>query len=215
MRRTNCLTAVLVFLASTASAEDHMIGARVGLLGLGVEYGYRLSDRLTVRFGLNGSGIDFDETESGIDYAFDLNFDSLSASIDVHPMKGAFRVSAGLLKNDTELKAVGRTSSPVTIGDEVYQPSDIGTLSGAIGFDGTAPYLGVGWDFMHEKKVGISFDMGIVSQGAPIVTLSASGPIADDPAFMQDIEAERLELQNSLDDLDLYPYAMLGVLVRF
>jgi len=215
MRHLTALTLALMLLATTAKAEDHAIGARIGLLGLGVDYGYRISDRLTVRVGLNGSGFDFDETESGINYAFDLDFDSLSAGIDFHPFTGAFRVSGGFLKNDNKLTAIGGTSEPVTIGDNVYQPSDIGTLSGSMGFDGTAPYLSFGWDFLREKKVGMSLEFGFVDQGAPIVGLSASGPIASDTDFIADLEAERLELQDSLDDLDIWPFAMLGFVVRF
>ena len=45
--------------------------------------------------------------------------------------------------------------------------------------------------------------------------MRADGPIASDPQFMDDLAAETLELQQSLDDLDVYPYAMFGVVVRF
>jgi hypothetical protein len=32
---------------------------------------------------------------------------------------------------------------------------------------------------------------------------------------MDDIETERRELESDLDDLDIYPFAMLGLVVRF
>jgi len=215
MRHLTALTIALMLFGTSARAEDHAIGARMGLLGIGVEYSYKINERLIVRGGLNGSGLDFDETESGIDYAFDLDFDSMAIGVDFHPFTGAFRVSGGFLKNDNALTAVGQLTSSVTIGNDTYDPNDVGTLSGSVGFDSTAPYLAVGWDFLHDKKVGMSFELGLVKQGAPVVSLSASGPIASDPDFMDDIEAERAELESDLDDLDVYPFAMLGLVVRF
>jgi hypothetical protein len=207
--------AVGLLVSAEASAENHAIGGRIGNLGLGVEYSYRLNERLTVRAGLNGSGFSFSETESGIDYSFDLDFDSLYAGIDVHPLKGKFRVSVGALQNDSGLSATGLLAQSVTVGGTTYQAEDVGTLFGRVGFDSVAPYLGVGWDWLHDRKVGVALDIGVLSQGSPIVTLGANGPIASDPDFISDLATERAELQASLDDLDLYPYAMFGFVVRF
>jgi hypothetical protein len=200
---------------TTARAENQAVGFRVGMLGLGVEYTYRLTDRIAVRGGLNGSTFSFDESDAGIDYGFDLDFDSMSVGIDVHPLKGKFRVSAGLLRNDSGLRATAAPAQNFTIGDTTYAASDVGTLSGRIGFDSTAPYFGVGWDWLHDKKVGVALDIGVLNQGAPVVSLSADGPIANDPGFRDDLATETAELQASLDDLDVYPYAMFGVVVRF
>ena len=102
------IVSIMVFagFSTQALAQDHAVGFRVGMLGLGVEYAYRVSDRISVRGGLNGSGVSFDETESGIDYGFDLDFDSVSVGVDVYPLKSKFRVSAGALKNDSGLSAI-------------------------------------------------------------------------------------------------------------
>jgi hypothetical protein len=215
MRYLFGLVACGLIVITEAAAENHAVGGRVGLLGIGVEYSYRLNDRISVRGGLNGSGLSFDETESGIDYTFDLDFDSLYAGVDIHPLKGKFRVSVGALQNDSGLSATGLLVQNVTVGDTTYQASDVGTLYGRVGFDSVAPFVGFGWDWLHDKKVGLALDIGVLNQGSPAVTLGATGPIADDPGFISDLETERAELQQSLDDLDLYPYAMLGFVVRF
>jgi hypothetical protein len=209
------LVAVGLVICTEAAAEDHTIGGRVGLLGVGVEYSYRLNDRIVFRGGLNRSGLSFDETESGIDYTFDLDFDTLYAGVDVHPLKGKFRVSVGAMQNDNGLSATGLLSGTVEVGDSTYQASDIGTLYGGIGFDSVAPYFGFGFDWLHDKKVGLALDIGVLRQGSPRVTLGATGPISADPGFQSDVATERAELQQSLDDFDLYPYAMLGFVVRF
>lgn len=215
MRRLMVLGIILAAGQPTAHAEDHAVGARIGLLGLGIEYAYRISDRISVRGGLNGSGMDFDDTESGIDYNFDLDFDSLSIGVDVHPFKGAFRVSGGFLRNDSALSAASLAALTYTVGDTTYPAAAVGTLRGRIGFDSTAPFVGVGFDWFRQKRVGFALDIGLLDQGAPEVTLSADGPIASDPGFAQDLATEQAELQSSLDDLDVYPYAMFGVVVRF
>lgn len=219
MRRSLGLVAVCVSFSGAAFAQgdefEHAVGFRLGNLGLGVEYGYRLNELLTIRGGLNGSSYSFDDTESGIAYAFDLEFDSLSVGVDVHPLRGKFRISAGILQNDSGISAVAASAQSFDIGGSTYQPSEVGTLAGRVGFDSSAPYLGIGWDWMRQKKVGLTFEMGLVDQGAPIVSLAANGTLADTPGFMADLDAERVELQDSLDDLDVYPYAMLGIAVRF
>jgi Na+/H+-translocating membrane pyrophosphatase len=73
----------------------------------------------------------------------------------------------------------------------------------------------LGWDWLREKQVGITFEMGIVDQGPPKVSLDAYGPIASDPDFQADLAAEEAELRESVDDLDIYPYASFGVAIRF
>ena len=68
---------------------------------------------------------------------------------------------------------------------------------------------------MREKSFGVTLDLGVISQGSPGVTLSADGPILGDPQFIQDIATEELQLEDDLDDFDLYPFASLGFIFRF
>lgn len=217
MRMRLFLSAVagLTAIGGFAHAEPHAVGVKAGVLGLGVEYGYAVSDRLTVRVGLNGSEYGFDAEESGIDYDFDFVWDSKSIALDVHPMRGAFRVTGGLLFNDNRLDAVGRSDDEVTIGDTVYSVDQIGQLHGRVEFDDRAPFLGVGWDWSRGRRFGVSFDLGVARQGTPRVSLAATGPIAALPQFADDIEQERRELQEELDDFKVLPYATLGLVVRF
>jgi hypothetical protein len=215
MRRLFPVAMLFGAVSSHAFAEDQSVGARIGMLGIGVEYSYRLSDRIAIRGGLNGASFGFDDTESGIAYDFNLDFDSLSVGVDLHPLKGPFRVSVGALRNSSAIAASSTPIQPIDIGGTVYQPADVGSLLGSIAFDGTAPFLSVGWDFRFDKKLGMTFELGVVDQGGPVVTLEATGPIASDVQFMQDVATERLELEDAFADLDLYPFAMLGMAFRF
>jgi hypothetical protein len=203
--------------AVEALAEGHAVAVRVGALGIGPEYTYELNDRVAFRGGIYGAHLGFDDERSGIDYDFDVVWDSIAVGVDFHPLKSALRLSAGLLKNDNGLRAVARPTSNETIGDTTYTPSQIGTLNGSVGFDDTAPFLGVGWDWSREKRIfGMSFDIGMLDQGDPVVTLTGNGTLLGDPAFEQDINAEEAQLQSSLDgDVDLVPYLSLGFVFRF
>jgi len=68
---------------------------------------------------------------------------------------------------------------------------------------------------MQDKSFGVTLDIGVISQGSPAVTLAASGPILGDPQFANDIAAEELQLEDDLDDFDLFPFATVGFIFRF
>lgn len=212
---------VLVAAHSAALAEgDHTIAAKAGALGLGIEYGYRITERIGVRAGLNGAEFGFDAEESGIDYDFDLVWDSLSVAVDVHPFTGPFRVTAGVLRNDNRLEASSRSAGDITVGGTTYAPEEIGTVSARVDFDETAPFVGVGWDWSRKnRRFGMSFDLGLLDQGSPRVSLGADGPLLSDPMFADeiasDLAAEQAEFAEELEDLDLLPYLSVGFVIRF
>ncbi len=208
--------AAICLLPAAAWAGDNAIGIKAGALGLGVEYTRNLSDRWAIRGGINGSQLGFDGEESGIDYQFDFVWDSLSIGVDLHPFKSPFRLTAGILRNDNGLNGESRPTSNVTIGDTSYTPAQVGVLTSTVGFKQTAPFLGLGWDWSRKKRhFGMSFDVGVLDQGSPRVTLRGSGTLLGDPAFQQDIAAEEAQLRDSLSDLDLLPYVTVGFVIRF
>lgn len=216
IKRLSLCIALLTAHSAALAEGEHAIAAKAGALGLGIEYTYRATERISVRAGLNGSEYGFDAEESGIDYDFDLVWDSLSVAVDVHPFTGPFRLTAGVLRNDNRLEAVSRASGNVTVGDTTYTPQEIGSLSARVGFDDTAPFAGLGWDWSRKnRRFGVSFDLGLLDQGAPGVALVATGPVVSDPAFVDDIQAEQAELAAELDDFDLMPYATIGFVFRF
>ncbi|HEU4616612.1 MAG TPA: hypothetical protein VFV10_01150 [Gammaproteobacteria bacterium] len=205
-----------VLASVSAHAEKHDVAAKIGALGLGVEYGRAFGDRLALRVGLNGGGFGFDAEESGIAYDFDLSWDSLSAAVDFHPRAKALRVTAGLLRNGNGLDAVSRATSNVEVGSRVYTPDEVGTLRAETSFRSIAPFAGIGWDWSRSNRFfGVSFDLGVLDQGSPKVSLTADGGLVADPQFADDVAAEQAELNGSLKDFELVPYATLGFVFHF
>jgi hypothetical protein len=216
MLRKSVLVGLALLPASGSFAAEQAVGLKAGALGLGVEYTRELGERLAVRGGINGSQIGFDGQESGIDYQFDVVWDSLSVAFDFHPTKSPFRLTAGLLRNDNGLNAESRPAGDVTIGATTYTPAEVGVLHGTIDFDGTAPFLGLGWDWSRNKKVfGMSLDLGVLDQGTPHVVLAGTGTLLGDPTFEQDLRDEEAQLRDSLSNLDLLPYLTVGFVFRF
>jgi hypothetical protein len=207
--------ALLALPAPIALADGQAVGLKLGALGLGAEYTHELTDRIAVRGGLYGSQLGVDVEESGIRYEADVVWDSIVAGIDFHPLKSALRLSAGLIKNDNALELVSRPTAPQTIGDTTYTPAQIGALEGAVGFDGTASFVGLGWDWSRDKRLfGMSFDLGIVDQGDPTVVLRGNGTLLGDPSFQQDIDAEAAQLESEIE-ADLVPFLSVGFQFRF
>jgi hypothetical protein len=216
MFRRLVLISGLAMVNVVAFAEDQALAIKGGAFGLGVEYTYDVSERLSIRGGINGSQLGFDADEAGIEYDVDWVWDSLSIAVDFHPRRNALRLTLGVLSNDNGLETASRLSGPVTVGDTTYTSAQVGTLRGTVSFDGTAPFAGVGWDWSRAKRrFGMSLDLGLLSQGSPVLTLSADGGLVGDPAFEADLAAEKLELEESLEDLDVVPYVTLGFVFRF
>jgi hypothetical protein len=202
-------------LGQDSRASQNAFGLKVGALGLGLEYSRSFGDRLAVRGALYGAEIGFDGDEGGIEYESDLIWDSFSVGIDFHPGRGPFRLSGGLLKNDNRIEASSTPVASEDIGNSSYSAAQIGTLNGLVTFDDSATFGGVGWDWSRDGGFGMSLDLGVVSQGSPVATLSATGAAASNPTFLQDLQREELQIEEDLEDLDLVPYLSLGFVFRF
>lgn len=195
VRLTALLAGAAAGLPLSVAAEGTTIGIKASTLGAGVELAHALSPKTNVRFGLNGYTYDFSSTESGINYHFDLKLRSGTLLLDWHPFGGSFRTTLGGLYNRNKIE--GRASGDLTIGDNVYTT----TLNGAITFQRGTPYAGIGWGrpVGARKRFDFAFDLGVVYQGSPRVTLRANG------VSEADLDKEARELQTSLDDYKYYP----------
>lgn len=208
-----------VLLGSSAlqvNADDNIwFGVKAGTLGLGVEATWRPSRYLDFRAGVNKFSYDDSSSEAGIDYDTELALQSLYATANLRPPLSPFRVTAGLVSNGNEVNLVSQDSSTFLIGGTNFTSAQVGQLQAKADFDSIAPYAGIGFDFRLFDTVGLNFDLGVLWQGAPRVALSATGPIATDPVFQSELAVEQAELQNAVDDYELYPVASLGFSFNF
>lgn len=213
--RGSMLVFGLTLSAQALADSDLWLGAKAGTLGLGVEATWRPLPWFDLRGGLNSFDYDQDGSEAGINYDATLELQSYYATANFRFPLSPFRVTAGLFNNGNELQLVSQESGPIEVGGATFTSADVGTLRGLTSFDTTAPYAGIGFDFGLLGKVGLNLDIGVLFQGDPTVTLTSDGLLADDPAFIDALENERVELEDEVDKFKVYPVASLTFNVRF
>jgi hypothetical protein len=175
---------------------------------------------LNARLGIQGFSYDEDGIETdNVNYDADLKLFSGLLTADWFPFHGGFRLSAGLLANGNELDLTGRPSAGSTfnINGVPFAAAEVGSLQGNVDFNSIAPYLGIGWGNPFSSGGNWSFncDLGVAFQGSPDVTLTANGPAANNSDFLANLEAERRDLENEVDDFQYYPVVSLGITYRF
>lgn len=201
------LTAALAaFLLMTVAAHaDEGLGlaaaGKVSTIGYGVELGYRFNNYLALRTGINKGSLDVPGTSSVNDYAYSISFDNIPVTLDWYVFGGTFRLSGGIVSNSN--KITGTASGVLDIGGSAYT----GTATTETHFSKTSTYLGFGWGGLPSttKGFGMSFELGVMGQGAPTTTVTAPG------VPPENIAAEETSLNSDLKSLKYWPVVSLGI----
>lgn len=207
--------AVLTLMTSFAQA-DVGLNVKAGTLGAGVELSKSFGEKFSVGLGFNAYDLKTTDSSSDIDYDFNFDLQSVALLGHYHPFGGIFRLTAGALYNKNELKLTGKPSagSTYSINGVSYTAAQVGTLTGTLTFNSTAPYFGLGWGNRPGGKLGLSADVGVLYQGSPNLALSATGALSD-PSLASNLEQERRSAEEDLSDFEWYPVVSLGLYYRF
>jgi hypothetical protein len=180
-------------------------------MGFGADVAVSLTPRVGVRGGANIIPYTPEFTADDIDYQFNFPSPQFTAMVDLF-LVGGLRLSGGVRVAGDDLSASGQLTQSVEIGDEMYSPSEVGTLTGAIETQTVAPYFGFGFGNVALSRVGFFADFGIALHGTPEVTLTASeGSLASDPMFRADLDREAQSFEDDIDWYTFYPVLSLGV----
>ncbi len=212
------LTVLLLGLvmAGSVSADDNLwLGFKAGTLGLGLEATWRPIPWFDIRAGANIYDYDDEGSQAGVNYSATLQLETYYAALNFRFPLSPFRVTVGAFQNSNELQMVSADSASFDIGAGNFSPDEVGTLRSTTFFEDVATYLGFGFDFNVFGKVGLNFDLGVLWQGEPSVTLTADGTLENDQDFMDALETERLELEAEFEDYKAYPVLSLGFSVNF
>jgi hypothetical protein len=212
---------VLALAAAGTASADVGVGVKAGTLGIGVEGRWKPLPWVDIRVGVNS--YDYDDTgfQAGIEYDATLALDSVYATGNFRFPLSPFRLTAGAFSNGNEflMQSLEAGNGSLNIGGSSFNAADVGVLQSVTSFDSTAPYLGVGFDFEVFGKVGLNLDLGVLWQGDPDVTLEATGLATAPPAVQAELvsalEAERVELEDELDDFKAWPVVSLGFVYNF
>lgn len=195
------------------------VSAVVSTLGLGAEFTGRANPIVGLRGGYFLFGLNRDDVVQGIDYRLKPRLRNGTVMLDLHPGGRAFRLSGGLLFNSSHVDATGVLDGPVTIGDSVYQPADVGQLTGLAKYKKTTmPYVGIG--VASDAQFTITVDAGIGFSGYPRVRLSADSPLtgAEREALDQSLAQEQAQIQKDIESqwwAKFYPVFSIGFKLRF
>jgi len=168
---------LVLALSVPAARADIGINPRVGTLGYGIEISTEVSDKLNVGLGFNNLSRTRQDNTDGVDYQFDLKLRSFEVLANYHPFGGHFRLRGGLLLNRNEFDLTGQPSGGTyDFNGVIYPAAAVGSLTGKLSFNKTAPYLGLGWGNRPNGSWGVTFDLGAVYQGKPKLSLEATKP---------------------------------------
>lgn len=219
MKAREIVFLVAAFVAAS-SAQAAGIGIRAGTTGAGVDFGWSLAPTLSARIGYSGLSYSTTYAETDVSYDTKLKLSNLSGFLDWSPL-GPFRLTAGIIGNSSKANMTGTpTGGTFTINGATYSAADVGTLSGTVE-PGTsaAPYLGIGYGNVAGAGVNFYFDLGVMFQGAPTASLSASCGPAVPPAqctqIRNDVAAEQQRLQEKLDKYKVFPVLNIGLTIGF
>lgn len=204
---------MLMALPVAVAHADTGVNLKVGTLGAGVELSKSFSDKFSLGLGINSYDYKTTDRASDIDYDFNFDLQSVALLANYHPFSGTFRFTGGVVYNKNELNLTGKpVGTNYVINGVTYTAAQVGTLNGKLTFNSTAPYFGLGWGNRPGGRLGLSADIGVLYQGSPKLTMSATGAAA---GLAADIEQERRSAEEDLSDLKWYPALSLGMYFRF
>jgi hypothetical protein len=188
------------------------VGAKVGTLGFGVDVNYPINSFLTVGVGLNKYTYTADQTQSNINYHSEVDLQTLGVMANIHPFAGSFHITAALMQNNNKFNMTAHTTTnSYDINGTAYPANYVGTLKGTVDFRKISPYAGVGWGGSAGRGLGFTFDVGVLMQGKPNVSLSASGAAASDPTFQQDLKQQEASTENDIKGFTNYYVISFGL----
>ncbi len=204
--------------AQSDKGSKFAVGLGVGTTGATVEGKFAPNDRVALRGNFNFLSFSVDEEYDDIDYEGDFDATTFGGFVDVAPFKNGFILSGGAYIGDKEVGLDATPTVNVEIGDQVFTPTEVGTLTGEAKLNSFAPYAGIGYDSFISGSKDWSFNAraGVMFTGSPDVNLvSANGTLSSNPTLRQELAAEIAAIEEDADDYKYYPVLSIGVARRF
>jgi hypothetical protein len=221
LQKSSCRLAVVVcglalcITPSALAAEKEVdyqplsLTAEAGTTGLGGSLSWRFSDHLGIRGGGNYFSYDHSDEIEGGTYDANIKLQSFPIGLDLFTSKNStFHITIGALINQNELTGI-QSGANVDINGNPYATD----LALGVEWPQIAPYLSFGGTiyFDSRKHIGLGLEFGVAYTGKPDVILTASNP-AVPPA---ELEAERLQIEESLQELKFWPIIKIGLTISF
>jgi len=168
-------------------------GAHAGTTGYGVSLERPLLYDFSVRVQTGTLSVSQQLTYDGSPYTTTTRYNDVALIADYRPHAGRYRISAGLVFGGDNVQNVARPDgAAMRVGNGIYPVSGTGTVTTRLRYDRPSIYAGVGTGAGLIRGLALTVDAGaLVRNGS--TSASASGPLANDPAFMADLNRLRFE----------------------
>ena len=215
------LAVVITALLGAAEASAAGVGIRAGTTGIGGDVAFDLVPTLSARFGY--SWLNFNTSIDSTDVNYDAKTEALQrqsvprlgAAGSIIPCDGR----RDLQRQQGRRHRAGERRHVHAWRDD-YPAAAVGSLAGTVkSGSSAAPYLGIGYGRVAGAGVNFYADLGVMFQGTPKATLTATCGPATPAALCSQIQAstalEAIDLQDSIKNFKYYPVANIGVTIGF
>jgi hypothetical protein len=207
-------TAALALLVAAAPAAHAQLGGLVSMphvavgvvgstLGLGGDVALGFGRFIVVRGAQHAGSVGASQTISAQPYDLFAKADNRSFMLDVHPFGGGIYVSAGKVINKSTIALTGTpTGGSYTVDGQSYAADSVGNIVGALELPESSMFYGLGWDhtFGNAWPASLTSRVGVIRQDKVKLSLSATGPYAQNASFQAALEAERLKQEQSASE---------------
>ncbi|WP_375395882.1 hypothetical protein [uncultured Sphingomonas sp.] len=192
------------------------IGVTGGTEGVGPELSYRIDHLIGVRANATFLGFGHTVRSDGIEYHGHADLQSGGVMLDLYPFRGGFFLSGGARLNGNHGQLSGTPTQNTRIGNDVFTPAQIGTISGRGETKNFAPQATLGYVAKVGSHFTLGFEAGALFQGAVhIQDFQSDGTLAANALYMMQLDQERRNVQSDVDGYKVYPIAQLRFGYRF
>lgn len=191
------------------------LGAQVGLtanagtLGIGADVSMSLGPMLGIRGRASIQPWEPTYTVDQVEVTAQMQSPNFSAFIDFYPLGSSLRLVGGAVRFGSNIEVVGVPLEAVEVNGVMYEPNQIGTLTGLIVTREIAPYAGIGFG-NPMGRFGLVVDLGVAFQGRPDLQVSADGLFANETVFQTNLDAEVQQAEQDLEAFRYFPVVSIG-----
>jgi hypothetical protein len=206
----------LVLLSGNLVAQDYAASVKLSTLGVNVEVYRSFGPSFNLRLGGSMFSYTYESgVKQGEDYEMNAKLDLSSVALlgDWYPFEStSLHISGGAVVNLNKPVVTAIPTITKTIGGDVYNKDNLGTIGIDLSFNKVAPYIGIGIGnpTAGDKGLGFVMDIGAYYQGPPKVAMTATGLLA--PSASPEQEAI---VAKNLDWFKFYPVVSLGLSYKF
>lgn len=213
-----CLAGMGVLLAAPAPSRAQLaLGVQAGTIGIGGTAAFGLNSSLVFRGSVNVIPVEPDLELDQISYTAEFPTPQFLLTADFHPGGGGFYLSGGLHLSSGDLTVTASPTEPVEIGDDTYQPEEVGKIVGTASTRSVSPYLGIGLGnpIGEGRGIGLNLDVGVSFVGEPDIGLDHEGgnlSQQEEQVLQANLDAEARKAEDDMPGwAKFYPVISLGL----